>query len=101
MGGAVTVDLSTGLALVKDDVSFFGVGFHANGLHLSAARVCPVTWIDVNVQGPKAEGAVIARGVPQRFDLFATVLTDKAVVVFGKSFLLHFDLLKINKLDLL
>ena len=98
MRGAISVNFSARLALVENDVALFRVRLDADGLHLSAAGICPVAGVDIYVQRPKAEGAVIARGVAKGLDLLAAMLADKAVVVFGESFLLHFDLFKINTL---
>jgi hypothetical protein len=98
VGCAISMNFSACTALVKDHVALLCIGLYANGLHVSATGIGSVSRIDVHVQGPQAEGAVIAGGITQRLDLLAAMLTDKSVVIFGESFLLHFDLLKINTL---
>ena len=86
---------------MKNDVTLLCIGFYANGLHLSATGIGSVSRIDIHVQGPKAEGAVVAGGVTQGLDLLAAMLTGKAVIIFCESFLLHFDLVENQYVDLL
>ena len=89
MGGAVAVDLAAACATVDDNEAFFGIGLCADGLHRTFAFAGAVTGIDVHVKRPEAEGAVIAGGKAERLHGFSAVLTNKAVIIFGESFLLH------------
>ena len=89
VGGAITADLTAFGAAVDDDVAAFCIRLGADGLHLTAAGIGAVTGIDVDVERPQAERAVVARGISKRQDLFAAMLTDESIIVFGKSFLLH------------
>ena len=60
--GAVASKLTAFGATVGDHVAVTGIGLGSNGLHRTAASVCTVAGIDVNVERPEAERAVIARG---------------------------------------
>ena len=83
------MDLTAAGAFVNDDKALFGIGLCADGLHLPLAFAGAVAGVDVHVEGPEAEGAVIAGGVAKGLHGFSAVLADKSVVVFGESFLFH------------
>ena len=87
--GAVAVKLAAFGATVNDHVPLFGVGLYAHGLHLTAALVCAVARIDINVQRPQTKRAMVARGVAQRLDRLSAMRANESVVVFCKPFLLH------------
>ena len=77
----VSVNFVALCASVQDNVSLFGVCHDLDGLHGRAAFASAVAGIYVNVERPKTERAVIARGVTEREHLLATVRTNKSVVV--------------------
>ena len=77
------------LTAVGDNISALGVGLSLDGTENSAAVVGSVTGVNIDVQGAQTEGAVVSRGIAEGENLFAAVLADKAVIVFGKSFVLH------------
>ena len=77
------------LALMNDDIAFFGIGFYLDRAQNTAARIRTVSGIDIHVQGAKATRTVIAGAVTQRLDGKPTVFADEGVVVFCKSFLFH------------
>ena len=79
---AVAAKLTASLAAVHDNKALFDIGLCRYRLHLSAARVGAIPWIYVHVQAPKAEGTVVARGIPKGRDLPAAMRTDKGAVVF-------------------
>lgn len=83
------MDLTAASASVDDDEPLFGVGLCADGLHLPLAFAGAISGVDIHVEGPEAEGAVIARGIAQGLHGFSAVLADKATVIFDESFLLH------------
>ena len=62
IGCAVPAKLTAFCAAVGNDVAVAGIGLGADGLHLTAAFVCAVTGVDVNVERPEAEGAVVSGG---------------------------------------
>ena len=101
VGGSVAVDFSAFGALVQNHVTLFGIGFYSDGLHLPAAGVGTVSRIDVHVERPEAEGAMVAGGIAQRKHLLAAMGTNKSVVVFGKAFLFHVKLPRIEKYNVL
>ena len=88
------MDLAAFPALVQDHVALFGIGLNADGLHLSAAGVGAVSRIDVHVEGPETEGAVVSGRVSKRLYLPSAMGANKAVVVFCKAFLFHVMLLQ-------
>ena len=69
-------------ASVQNNISLFGVGNYLDRLHRRAALAGAVAGIYVNVERPKTERAVIARGVSKWKHLLAAMCTDKSVVVF-------------------
>lgn len=86
---AIASNLTAFVAFVDDDISFFGVRFHADGAENTAAGVGAVAGIDIHVQGTEALGAMIAGAVTEGLYLEATVFADERIVVFGKAFLFH------------
>ena len=89
--GTVSVDLPAFGATVNDHKALLGIGLGADRLHWSAAFICAISRIDIHMQRPKAKRAMVARGVAQGLYGFSAMLSYKAVIVFGKSFLLHFS----------
>lgn len=82
VGGLVADGCAATVTSVYDDVALLGVGLGLHGAENSAAGVCPVAGVDVNVERAKAERAMIARGVAEGQDLFAAVLADEAFILF-------------------
>ncbi len=76
-------------AAVGDDIATLGVRLRFDGEHQSAAGVGAVARHDVHMDGCKAEGTMVARGISQRHNLSTAVLTDKTTVIFGKAFGFH------------
>ena len=89
MGGTVAAKLAAFGAFVDDDVAPPGIGLNAEGHHFAATVGGAVAGIDVKVQGPQAEGAVVAGAVAQRGYLTTAVGAYKGGVIFGKAFLFH------------
>ena len=85
----VARDLAAAVTAVHEDVAALGVGDGADGAKNTATGILTVSGVNVYVQRAKAKGAVIARGVAKRKNLFAAILANKATIVFLKSFLLH------------
>ena len=85
----VTDNRAATVALMDDDISLFGVGQGLDRAQDTAAIVCSVTGIYVNVQGAETEGAVIARGVSQGEHLFSAVFADKTRIVLFESLVFH------------
>lgn len=88
-GSLVTHRLSAFVAAVDDDKSLLGVGESLYGTKNTLAVVGSVTGIYIHVERAEAEGAVISRGVSKGEHLSATVLADKACIVFLKSLVFH------------
>ena len=74
---------------VDDDKALFGIGQSLYGTKDTVAIVGSVAGIYINVERAEAEGTVISRGVTKGKHLSATVLTDKACIVFLKSLVFH------------
>ena len=82
MSGFVSVNFTATRAFMDNDKSLFGVGQGLNRAQDTAAIVCSVTGIYVNVKRPKAKGAVVARRVFEWTDLRPAMYADESVVVF-------------------
>ena len=82
VGGFIADGCAASIASVNDDVSLFGVGLCPYRAEYSAAIVCPVTRIYINVKRAKAKRTVIARGIAKGHDLFAAIFAYKAGIVF-------------------
>ena len=78
----ISVNFVALCASVQNNVSLFGVGNYLDWLHGCAALAGAVAGVYVNVERPKTERAVIARGVSKWKHLLAAMCTDKSVVVF-------------------
>ena len=76
---------------MENDVALLGVGDNLYGVHDASAFAGSVAGVDVNVQGAKAFGAMVAGGVSEGLYLESAVGAYEAVVVFGKKFLFHFS----------
>ena len=63
--GAATRDAAAFFTAMHKHVAALGVGLGADGAQGTAALVCSVTGIYVNVQRIKTKGAVVARGVAE------------------------------------
>ena len=98
--GIIGLDLSVVCRLVADGgTAFFAamdknksalrVGESLDRSEKTAAIVCPVPGIHVNVKGAKAERAMVTRGVAKRKHLFAAILAYKPRIVFLKSLFFH------------
>ena len=74
---------------MHDNISLLGVGKGRDGNHKPQAGVCSVSGINIDVNGAKAERAVIARGFNKGQNFALAVLADKSAVVFRKSFGFH------------
>ena len=91
IGGAAAGNGAADGAAVDDDEPPAGVRLGADRLHQPAAGVGAVAGVDVHVERPEAERAMVARGVAERGDLAAAMRADETAVVFGKPFLFHAD----------
>ena len=91
MSGFVSHYLAALVAAVNDYISALGVGKRSYWAQKTLTFVCTVARIDVNVEGVKAKRAVVTRGISKRKNLFSAILTDEAVVILRKSFVLHND----------
>ena len=80
---------SASVTSVNDYVALLGIGLGLDRTEDSATVVGPVSGVDINVQGAKAEGTVISRRISERQYLLAAVLAYKSAVVFCKSFVFH------------
>ena len=69
-------------AAMQDHKALAGIGLHADGLHLPAALVGAVAGIDIHVQTPQAEGAMVAGAVAKGLDLLAAVRANEPIIVF-------------------
>lgn len=63
MGGAIAAKLTAFGALVDDDKAFSRIGLHAQGHHFSTAFRGAVAGIDVQMERPQAEGAMISGAI--------------------------------------
>ena len=71
---------------MRDDEASLCVRLSRDGLHIAAAVCGSVAGIYVEVLGMKTERTVISGALTEREYLFSAKLTDKAAVIFGKSF---------------
>jgi hypothetical protein len=74
------------LALVDDHVALFGIDFNADRLECAAAICGAVAGIDVEVERPETEGAMVSGGIAEGLYLLAAMCTDEGLVNFGESF---------------
>lgn len=77
------------ITFVYDNVALFGIGLGFYRAENTAAVICSVTRVYIHVQRAKTEGAMVTRGIAEGQHLFAAILTHKAVVILGKSFVFH------------
>ena len=89
VGGTVAHRLTAFFAAVDYDVTALCVRQRLYGAENTAAVVCSVARVYVNVQGAETERTVISRGISEREHLFAAVLADEACVVFLKALFFH------------
>ena len=82
--GFIAAEGAASGAAVGDDKAAARVGFGESGLHLPAAVGGTVAGIFVEMEGPEAEGAVIAGGIAEGEHLAPAVGAHKAAVVFRK-----------------
>ena len=89
MSGFVSDYSTASVTLVNYYVTLFRVRLCFDRSENSAAIICPVAGVYINVQGTEAERAMIARCVAERQNLASAVLADKTVIVFCKSLVFH------------
>ena len=89
MSRFVSDDGAALLAAVDYDIAALCVGERLYGAENSAAFVCTVTGVYINVQRAKAKWTVVSRRVAEREHLLAAIFTNKTVIVFSKSFSFH------------
>jgi len=89
VGGFVADCRAATLAFMDYYISALGVGLGFYRTENSAAFVCSVAGVYIDVERAKAEGAVVARGVAEWQNLLAAIFADKAVIVFCKAFRFH------------
>ena len=85
-GGLISYHAAAFFTAVDDNISLLRIGKRLDGAENTAAIVCSVAGINIYVQRAEAEGTMVSRGVAKGLDLTSAVLTDKALVVFCKSF---------------
>ena len=85
----VSVYLAASRAFVDDYVALFRVGNYLDRLHRRLALAGAVTGIYIEVERPKAEGAMVSGGIAKRLYFLAAMGADKAVIIFRKSFAFH------------
>ena len=78
----VSYDLSAHLAPMHDNISAFRVGNSSYRAQNSAARICSVPGVYINVKRREAKRAVISRGISERKNLLAAIFAYKSVIVF-------------------
>ena len=74
---------------MRYDIALFRVRLGKHRFKRCAALGRAITRIFVNMERPEAVWAMISRGVAERRDLSAAMLTDKSAVVLWKSLCLH------------
>ena len=77
------------LAAVRNDKALFIVGLASDGAENTAAGILAVARQNIDVQRTEAEGAMVARGVPERQNLFSAACAEKSAVIFLKSLGFH------------
>ena len=82
-------DRAASLTAVNYDISLFRVGKGLDRAKYSAAVVCSVPRVYINVERAKAEGTMVARGVAQGHNLSSAAFANKALVVFLESLFLQ------------
>ena len=85
-GRAATVDLTALFTAVGDDKALLGIGLALYGLEPTLTLAGTVAGVYIEVERPKAKGAMIARGVAEGLDLPTAMGADKAVVIFFEAF---------------
>ena len=78
VGSLVSNYRAASVASVDDHVSLFRIGLGSDRAENTAAIVCSVAGIYINVKGTKAERAMISRGIAKRQNLFAAGFADEA-----------------------
>ncbi len=89
VGGAVSVYLTAFCTAVYYNIALAWIGDGGNRLHKSAALVCTVSGIYIDMYRPKTVRAMVARAFSERLHLPAAVLADKSAVIFAESFYFH------------
>ncbi len=77
------------IATVYYNIALLRVWQRAYGTKNSLARILPVSRIYIHMERAQTKWAMISRGISKRQYLFSAILTNKAVIVFRKSFVLH------------
>ena len=81
VGSLVAFDLAALGTAVDDDIPLLGIGDTTDRLHRSTAFVGTVAGVNVYVQGPQANGAVVAGRISQRLYFCTAVSADEPVIV--------------------
>ena len=89
VGGLVSHYLAALFTAVNYYITAFGVGKRSYRAQNSAARICSVPGVYINVKRREAKRAVISRGISERKNLATAAFAYKSVIVFGKSFVFH------------
>ena len=89
VGRLVAPDFSALFTAKGDDKPFFGIRIGTERTENPTAVCGAVAGIDIKMQGTKAKGTVIARGISKRGNRSAAGGTDKPAVVFAKPFFFH------------
>lgn len=87
---AVSLYLAALFAFMNDDIALLRVRLHPDRAHDTAARICPVAGVYIDMERAKTARAMISRAVAKRLNLKTAIFTDKRIIVFGKKLLLHF-----------
>ena len=90
MSRAVTAYCTALFAFMHDYISLFRIDLGCYGLHNTAAPVCSIAGINVNVKRVQTVRTMVSRRVSERLDIEPAVLTDKSAIIFCKNFLFHF-----------
>jgi hypothetical protein len=89
VGGFVARDFTATVAPMHKNITTLRVGNGTDGAKNTATGVGAITRENVYMQRAKTKGTMIARGVTERENLFATILANKTTIIFLKSFLFH------------
>ena len=82
VSGSVPDNSTAPFTSVNNYIATLWIRLGAGGTKYSAAGVCPVSGIYINVKRAKAKRAMISRGIAQGQYLFTAILANKAVIVF-------------------
>ena len=94
---SVSLYLAASCTAVDYHISALGVKLDADRFHRRAALVCSVARIYVDVQGPQAKRAMVARGIAEGLYLLPTMGAGKAAIVFTETLIFHFTFLQLPR----